>query len=331
MIAHHAAIAGTLAAQLELPAGGAHGLRAAYERWDGRGWPGELAAEDVPRGRSDRLSRRVPRGGEPGRRGGGGAAACARTGAAGSSTPRCRDLVEAEAEAILSGLDDVGTWDAVIAAEPALAIVVSGERFDAALLALANFVDLKSPYFLGHARAVADLAAAAGARLGLTEPRGPHPAPRRARPRPRPARRLERRPRTRRPARRRRLGATPAAAAPAPSACSASPRRSRRWPRSPSSTASGSTAPAIRAGCRVSDLAARRGSSAPPTPTRRCASRVRTGRRARPRRPLPSCAPRCGPAASTPRRPRPCSAPPATASRAAARGRPGSPSARWRC
>ena len=70
---------------------------------------------------------------------------------------------------ILSGLDGIGAWDAVIAAEPALAVVLSGERFDDALLALASFVDLKSPYFLGHSRAVADLAAAAGERLGLSD------------------------------------------------------------------------------------------------------------------------------------------------------------------
>jgi len=49
-------------------------------------------------------------------------------------------------------------------------VVLSGDRFDAALAAIANFVDLKSPYTLGHARAVADLAAAAGARLGLSDP-----------------------------------------------------------------------------------------------------------------------------------------------------------------
>ena len=57
----------------------------------------------------------------------------------------------------------------MINAEPVLAVVLSSERFDAALLAIANFVDLKSPYSLGHSRAVADLAAAAGARLGLSE------------------------------------------------------------------------------------------------------------------------------------------------------------------
>ena len=70
----------------------------------------------------------------------------------------------------LRGLDGVGTWDAVIDAEPGLALVLSGEQVDDALLAIANFVDLKSPYTLGHAAAVAELAAEAGARLGLPEP-----------------------------------------------------------------------------------------------------------------------------------------------------------------
>src|SRR4030081_595559 len=60
---------------------------------------------------------------------------------------------------LLSGLDTVSSWDAVIDAEPALAVVLSGERVDSALEAIGTFVDLKSPYFLGHARAVADLAA----------------------------------------------------------------------------------------------------------------------------------------------------------------------------
>src|SRR5205085_5543930 len=67
------------------------------------------------------------------------------------------------------GLDEIETWDAVIESEPALAVVLSWDRFDAALLAVANFVDLKSPYSLGHSRAVAELAAAAGAQLGVAE------------------------------------------------------------------------------------------------------------------------------------------------------------------
>jgi HD-GYP domain-containing protein (c-di-GMP phosphodiesterase class II) len=55
----------------------------------------------------------------------------------------------------------------VIEAEPALGVVLSDEQFDAALLAIANFIDLKSPYTLGHSQAVADLTAAAGSVLKL--------------------------------------------------------------------------------------------------------------------------------------------------------------------
>ncbi len=48
MIAHHAAIARTLAEQLELPDAVLDALSAAYEQWDGRGWPGELDGEGIP-------------------------------------------------------------------------------------------------------------------------------------------------------------------------------------------------------------------------------------------------------------------------------------------
>src|SRR5207237_1637135 len=70
---------------------------------------------------------------------------------------------------ILFELDSVATWQAVIDAEPGLAMVLSEEMFDAALLAIASFVDLKSPYFLGHSSAVAELVTGASAQMGLTE------------------------------------------------------------------------------------------------------------------------------------------------------------------
>ena len=63
----------------------------------------------------------------------------------------------------------MGTWDAVIDAEPALTMVLSDAQFDAALSAIATFVDLKSPSTLGHSGAVADLAAGAAAQLGWEE------------------------------------------------------------------------------------------------------------------------------------------------------------------
>ena len=55
----------------------------------------------------------------------------------------------------------------MIAAEPALAVELSQAQLDRALAAIANFVDLKSPFTLGHSVAVADLAGEAGHRLGL--------------------------------------------------------------------------------------------------------------------------------------------------------------------
>ena len=164
----HAAMARALAEQLGLPDEVRAALGGSYEQWDGRGWPGELRAR---RSRSPRGSRSSPSSSRS-------RTASAASPAARSSGPQARraavrpglaDLLCAEADEILDGLDSVGTWDAVIEAEPALAVVLSGERFDAALLAIATFVDLKSPYTLGHARAVADLAVQAGARLGASE------------------------------------------------------------------------------------------------------------------------------------------------------------------
>jgi HD-GYP domain-containing protein (c-di-GMP phosphodiesterase class II) len=168
MIAHHAAIARTMGEQLELPDEVLQALGAAYERWDGRGWPGELKGEEVPL--AARLAQ-VAEFVEVANRMGGVEAVreLARERRGEQFDPTLADLLAAEADVILSGLDTVRTWDAVIEAEPALAVVLSGERFDGALLAIGNFVDLKSPYFLGHARAVADLAAESGARLGLSK------------------------------------------------------------------------------------------------------------------------------------------------------------------
>ena len=69
----------------------------------------------------------------------------------------------------MDGLDAGETWDAVIGAEPSLGVYLSPTEFDAALLAIADFVDLKSPYMLGHARGVSELAGAAGATVGLDD------------------------------------------------------------------------------------------------------------------------------------------------------------------
>jgi HD-GYP domain-containing protein (c-di-GMP phosphodiesterase class II) len=168
MISHHAEMTRTLGEHLGLSGEVLAALGAAYEQWDGRGWPGTLKGDQVPlAARLANIAEFI----EVAFRVGGLDAAkdLARKRRGKQFDPEIADLVNADAETILAGLDSVGTWDAVIEAEPALAIVLSADRFDAALLAVGSFVDLKSPFFLGHSRAVADLAGRAGARLGLTE------------------------------------------------------------------------------------------------------------------------------------------------------------------
>jgi HD-GYP domain-containing protein (c-di-GMP phosphodiesterase class II) len=168
MIEQHARLARTLAAQLDLSQPVLEALGVAYEQWDGKGWPGELAGEAVPLPvRIAQLSEYV----EVAHRMGGieAATALARRRRGTQFDPRLADIVCAEPDAILAGLDTLATWDAVIGSEPALAIVLSDDGFDAALEANANFVDLKSPYFLGHSRAVAELAAGAALQLDWRE------------------------------------------------------------------------------------------------------------------------------------------------------------------
>jgi HD-GYP domain-containing protein (c-di-GMP phosphodiesterase class II) len=64
---------------------------------------------------------------------------------------------------ILDGLPRDTSWPELIAADPAPRPLTAG-GLDAALEAVADFVDLKSPWFAGHSRGVADLAAAAARR-----------------------------------------------------------------------------------------------------------------------------------------------------------------------
>ena len=166
MIARHAAMAQALAAELGLSDGVVEALGGAYEQWDGRGWPGGRRGEAIPI--ASRIAQ-LAEFAEVAHRLGGIPAATdlARRRSGRQFDPRLAALVCAEPEAIFGDVDAVGAWPAVIDAEPSLARVVTGERFDAALVAIANFADLKSPFALGHSQAVARLAAGAGERLGL--------------------------------------------------------------------------------------------------------------------------------------------------------------------
>src|SRR5258708_2704137 len=164
-ITTHTKMARSLAEHLGLPEQVLDGLVAAYERWNGRGWPGDLSGEDIPLvARIAQIAEFV----EVAHRIGGvrSAAALARKQSGKQFDPAVSTLLCRDADAILDGLDCVKPWNAVIDAEQALRVVLSEDQFDAALLAIANFIDLKSPYSLGHSAAVAELCADAAVALG---------------------------------------------------------------------------------------------------------------------------------------------------------------------
>src|SRR5262249_20627097 len=83
--------------------------------------------------------------------------------------PDLAEMFCAQAPLIFEDLDATPGWDLVIDSEPALATLVSDDELDDALLAIGEFAELKSPWLMGHARGVAELAANAGELGGLSQ------------------------------------------------------------------------------------------------------------------------------------------------------------------
>jgi len=81
--------------------------------------------------------------------------------------PDLVDLFCAAPGIFVEGLDSFQAWDQVIELDPRLGEHLTVAQLDTALEALGDFADLKSPFRLGHARGVADLAAEAGRVMGM--------------------------------------------------------------------------------------------------------------------------------------------------------------------
>jgi HD-GYP domain-containing protein (c-di-GMP phosphodiesterase class II) len=168
MISRHAELARGFATSLGLDAAVQHAVASSYERWDGRGWPGHFRGQEIPLpARISQFAEHV----EVAHRMGGAraAAALARERSGRQFDPALVALVERHGADLFHGLESARTLETVIDAEPVLADPLRGAALDAALVAVADFADLKSPYTLGHSRAVADLSAAAGRGLGMSD------------------------------------------------------------------------------------------------------------------------------------------------------------------
>ncbi len=166
MLDNHWRAADSLAARLGLAQRVRDSVEQTFERWDGKGVPKGLRGDQILlTSRLVTLADVV----EVFHRAGGTDAAVAvamqRRGT--QFDPQVVDVFVAQAPALFAGLDEASTWEAVIAAEPALAARLTDAQFDAALTAIAEFTDVKSPYTIGHSRGVADLAGQAARHFGL--------------------------------------------------------------------------------------------------------------------------------------------------------------------
>ena len=159
----HCEVGERLAAMLSLPESVQHALWFTFERFDGKGFPRRKAGDEIPRvARVVHVARDLH------------VLATRRSAAEAESTIAARSGaaydpgVARHAAGALAALPTDSVWDAVAHA-PEAGGPLRREALDRACRATAYFADLKSTHTLEHSTGVAELAEAAGWRLGLDE------------------------------------------------------------------------------------------------------------------------------------------------------------------
>ncbi len=140
-------------------------LEFVFARWDGRGFPA-VAGDAIPLPMrllhvARDISLFLSAGGPDEAR----AVIDGRTGAA--YDPRLAELAVRNFDELLAELDETRMWDQALELEPFPQLSITGERLDAAFVAIAALTGLKSPWLREHSTGVADLAEAAAWRLNL--------------------------------------------------------------------------------------------------------------------------------------------------------------------
>lgn len=161
-------VAGMLAQRLGMPPDVVAMFDYLSERWDGAGILKRAGGEDIPLpirivqvGRDATYQRLV---GDEAH-----VAATMRARAGKAFDAEIVDVLLADLHEILGrDEDDEDAWDAVLAAEPGTARALAPPDFATALEAVGLFSDTVSPYFTGHSSAVAELAHAASAAMGMS-------------------------------------------------------------------------------------------------------------------------------------------------------------------
>ncbi|MCA1832291.1 MAG: HD domain-containing phosphohydrolase [Actinomycetota bacterium] len=163
----HCAVTTEISRRIGLPPGVGEALPYTFARWDGKGIPRGVASDAIPM--SARLmqladyievSHRI--------HGVDGAISRAEEISGTMLSPAIVKVFSQHAHEILGNLEE-STWDQVVAAEPRPRPPLTEDEFDAVLEVMADISDLKSPWFSGHSRGVADLAARAVKAAGMPE------------------------------------------------------------------------------------------------------------------------------------------------------------------
>jgi HD-GYP domain-containing protein (c-di-GMP phosphodiesterase class II) len=163
----HCEVARRLAERLGFPESFVLTVGQIYVRWDGKGVPGLKGEEIAPAMLVTTLAQDAVifyRLGDVDA-----AIAMARKRSGGAHSPRLVELFCSRAATLLAGLDEVPVWDTVLALEPGERKTLNEEELDTACEVIADYADIKSPWFLEHSRRVAMLASAAAAQCGLPQ------------------------------------------------------------------------------------------------------------------------------------------------------------------
>ena len=162
----HCQTTGDIADRLGLGAAVGGALPQAFERWDGKGVPGQRAGEQIdPAMRVVQIADDA----EVFHRlyGTGAAVDMLRSRRGTEFDPALVDLFCARAGELLGGVAEIDAWDAVISSDRALGPELSEARLTSVLRVFGDYADLKSPSWMGHSAGVASLAGEAARRLGL--------------------------------------------------------------------------------------------------------------------------------------------------------------------
>lgn len=164
----HCETTGDIADRLGLDDSVRRALRQAFERWDGKGIPGELRGHEI-----DPVARvvQIADDAEQFARTSGveNAVGVLRSRRGTEFDPELVDLFTAHADAILADLDSVDAWSTVIEGCRPLDRRIPDPEIDDMLAIFADYSDLKSPWYLGHSRAVAGLTDSAAVAIGLSD------------------------------------------------------------------------------------------------------------------------------------------------------------------